>query len=248
MPPPQRDVTWRDVELTATRCALSPAARARFRRHRQRLRRRLRGRRVAQRTVSTSGQVNAGGDLRVFGARERADPRAHRRPAGRPPATGGNRRRRGRDERVWGRSPSRRRRRWATPLIDPRAGLPMMSTRTVSVIAPTCMLADALTKVVALRGRAASRVLRDYGASATVLSPAAGRWRCMLLPAAARAAALGQTAMSSRPRTRLPPARRTRTARPLRATRALCDDCRDGVERRLVAVDTLRQWAARVAQ
>jgi thiamine biosynthesis lipoprotein ApbE len=63
-----------------------------------------------------------------------------------------------------------------------------MSTRTVSVIAATCMLADALTKVVALRGRAASRLLCDYDASATILSPAAGRWRCMQLPAAARGA------------------------------------------------------------
>ena len=136
-----------------------------------------------------SGQVNAGGDLRVFGPR--AQP-IHVRTGGpqgillplveiadgavATSAYGGDRRR------IAGR-------RWATPLIDPRAGLPMMSTRTVSVIAPTCMLADALTKVVALRGRAAARVLRDYGASATVLSPAAGRWRCMLLPAAPRAAA-----------------------------------------------------------
>ena len=135
-----------------------------------------------------SGQVNAGGDLRVFGSD--TEP-IHVRTGGpqgvvlplveiadgavATSAYGGHRRR------VAGR-------RWATPLIDPRAGLPVMSTRTVSVVAATCMLADALTKIVALRGRAASRLLRECGASAAVMSPAAGRWRCMHLPAAATGA------------------------------------------------------------
>lgn len=57
-----------------------------------------------------------------------------------------------------------------------------MSTRTVSVAARTCMVADALTKVVASRGGAAIGVLTAYGASAVMLSPAAGRWRCAHLP------------------------------------------------------------------
>jgi FAD:protein FMN transferase len=130
----------------------------------------------------TSGRVNAGGDLRVFGPG--SEP-IHVRTGGpqgilvplaeigdgaiATSAYGGHRRRTSD-------------RRWATPLIDPRAGLPVMSTRTVSVIAETCMLADALTKVVALRGRAAGRLLRDFGASATILSPAIGRWRRMQLP------------------------------------------------------------------
>lgn len=131
------------------------------------------------------GRVNAGGDLRVFG---RGRESIHVRTGGpqsivvplvelgdgaiATSAYGGARRR-------------TTERRWATPLIDPRAGLPVMSTRTVSVIARTCMLADALTKVVALRGRAAASVLRGYDASAIVLSPAAGRWRCTRLPCAA---------------------------------------------------------------
>jgi FAD:protein FMN transferase len=71
--------------------------------------------------------------------------------------------------------------RWTTPLVDPRSSLPVMATRTVSVAATTCMVADALTKVVALRGREALAVLRRYDAAAAVLSPAAGRWRCTLL-------------------------------------------------------------------
>lgn len=129
----------------------------------------------------TAGRVNAGGDLRVFG--NRSEP-IHVRTGGpqgivlplveitdgavATSAYGGQRRR------IGGR--------WATPLIDPRGQLPMMSTRTVSVVAPTCMVADALTKVVALRGGAAASVLTAYGASATLLSPAAGRWRCTELP------------------------------------------------------------------
>lgn len=134
---------------------------------------------------ATAGRVNAGGDLRIFGPGHEP---VHVRTGGpqgivvplvdigdgavATSAYGGNRRRDAA-------------RRWTTPLIDPRAGLPVMSTRTVSVVASTCMLADALTKVVALRGRAAAGILRDYDACATVLSPAAGRWRCTQLPAAA---------------------------------------------------------------
>jgi FAD:protein FMN transferase len=129
----------------------------------------------------TAGRVNAGGDLRVFGGRSEL---IHVRTGGpegivlplvaiadgavATSAYGGQRR--------------LVRRRWATPLIDPRSWLPMMSTRTVSVVASTCMVADALTKVVALRGGAAAGVLIAYGASASILSPAAGRWRCTQVP------------------------------------------------------------------
>lgn len=128
-----------------------------------------------------AGCVNAGGDLRVFGNRSEL---VHVRTGGRrsvimplamvseaavaTSSYGGQRRR------IGGR--------WATPLIDPRGRLPMMSTRTVSVVAPTCMVADALTKVVALRGGAAAGALIVYGASANLLSPAAGRWRSTQLP------------------------------------------------------------------
>ncbi len=135
---------------------------------------------------ATTGRVNAGGDLRLFGSGHEP---VHVRTGGpqgilvplvdigdgavATSAYGGNRHRNSA-------------RRWTTPLVDPRVGLPVMSTRTVSVIAATCMLADALTKVVALRGRAADGVLREYDARATVLSPAAGRWRCTQLPADAR--------------------------------------------------------------
>jgi thiamine biosynthesis lipoprotein len=79
-------------------------------------------------------------------------------------------------------------RRWATPLVEPRSGLPVMAIRTVSVVAATCMLADALTKVVALRGPGAGRVLTQYGASAAWLSPARDGWRTKVIGAMEAAA------------------------------------------------------------
>ena len=137
---------------------------------------------------ASAGRVNAGGDLRVFGAR--SEP-VHIRTGGPQGAVfplvhlaegavatsayGGQRRRRDR--------------RWASPLVDPRLRLPVLSTRTASVIAPTCMVADALTKVVVLLGRGARGVLRAYGADAVVLSPARGRWRCTRLDGTMVAAA-----------------------------------------------------------
>jgi thiamine biosynthesis lipoprotein len=139
------------------------------------------------------GIVNAGGDLRVWGATPQT---VHVRTGGpqsvlmplvaladaavATSAYGGQRRSLGG--------------RFATPLIDPRARIPVMSTRTVSVVAPVCMVADALTKVVALRGVRAAGVLAWYGAEATMLSPAAGRWRCTRLPAAASRAAASRAA------------------------------------------------------
>jgi thiamine biosynthesis lipoprotein len=129
----------------------------------------------------TRARVNAGGDLRVFGAEREivhvrtGGPRSMLLPlcaiadgAVATSSYGGQRASAGG--------------RLATPLIDPRVRLPVMSTRTVSVIAPTCMIADALTKVVLLRGARASPIVAAYRASAAILSPAAGRWRCSYLP------------------------------------------------------------------
>jgi thiamine biosynthesis lipoprotein len=137
---------------------------------------------------ASAGVVSAGGDLRVFG--NDAEP-VHVRTGGpqsivvplvaladgavATSAYGGQRR--------------RHRGRWTTPLVDPASGLPRMSTRTVSVIAADCITADALTKVVALEGAAASGVLAACGASAAILSPARGRWRCTIVPQSSGVAA-----------------------------------------------------------
>jgi len=133
---------------------------------------------------TTAACVNAGGDLRVVGPR---DETVHVRTGGARPvllpvatigdaafatsAYGGARRLHGG--------------RFHTPLIEPRNRLPVMSTRTVSVVAPTCMLADALTKVVALRGRRAAPTLDRFDASAAILTPARGTWRCTRVAGAA---------------------------------------------------------------
>lgn len=126
--------------------------------------------------------VNAGGDIRLFGdeigtvhvrtggVRRMALPLVELADGAVATSAYGSQRRR-----VAGR--------WATPLIDARFGLPSMSTRTVSVVAPHCMVADALTKVVALRGAASASVLASYDAEAIMLTPVKGRWRCVEIPA-----------------------------------------------------------------
>ncbi len=109
--------------------------------------------------------VNAGGDLRVFGDREW--PVAIRRPdapsefVSLPPlrnlalATTAD---------------------TFTPnagVVDPASGLPRRSARSVSVFAPNCMNADAMTKVVWLSEHPPLQLLEKLDASAIVLGPAA---------------------------------------------------------------------------
>ena len=106
----------------------------------------------------TSGCVNAGGDLRVFGAQ--AQP-IHVRRA-RPPhdsvyvgslqdgalATSGNY--------------------VAAHLIDPARQTPLATQASFSVLAPCCAVADALTKVYAVTGDAHHSALRHFGAQGLV--------------------------------------------------------------------------------
>jgi thiamine biosynthesis lipoprotein len=97
------------------------------------------------------GIVNAGGDLAVFGddARQVAvrDPTDRSRLAAAVTL---------RDEAL---ASSGR-------AIDPRTGRLVAAIAGASVRAPSCMIADALTKVVGVLGEAAIPVLRRYGASA----------------------------------------------------------------------------------
>ena len=51
-------------------------------------------------------------------------------------------------------------------IIDPGAREPVTAVRGATVRAASCTIADALTKVVMIAGRAASEVLDHYGASA----------------------------------------------------------------------------------
>jgi FAD:protein FMN transferase len=62
------------------------------------------------------------------------------------------------------------------PIIAPAEGTPAPYAGSISVLAPTCLAADALTKVVAVLGEGAAPLLARLGAEVRWLS-AAGRWR-----------------------------------------------------------------------
>ncbi len=120
-----------------------------------------------------AGAVNAGGDLRVFGAEPQ--PVHVRDPADR--------------HRAWKigllkegavatsavtESRRRFRQRLVSPIVDPRWGRPYVGDRSVSVIASSCMIADALTKPMLLNPRVGRRALVAFGARAVfVAGPAA---------------------------------------------------------------------------
>jgi thiamine biosynthesis lipoprotein len=55
-------------------------------------------------------------------------------------------------------------------VIDPRAGTPVEAIIAATVRAPSCMIADALTKVVMVEGTDAAPVLEHYGAGALMMS------------------------------------------------------------------------------
>jgi len=108
--------------------------------------------------------VNAGGDLRAFGRHPWPvwirDPRHPERASGGLAlddgalATSGP---------YFAETLHRGRR--VSPLVDPRLGAPILGSRSVSILAPTCLEADALTKI-ALAGAPArvQRTLERHGA------------------------------------------------------------------------------------
>jgi len=115
------------------------------------------------------GVVNAGGDLRVFGDQSEIVHVRHPQAPGvcipiaelrdNAIATSApyfsKRRHRGRD---------------VTPIVDPIARDACTASRSVSVLAATCVVADALTKVVTLRGERSLPVLERFDASALILN------------------------------------------------------------------------------
>ena len=115
------------------------------------------------------GLINAGGDLRVFG--DSWMPIRVRHPR-RPPwwchcstsATA-----------PWPRRPTLSAHA-AQPSQPPRAVAPPLQPlpRSVTVVAPTCALADAMTKIVALQPAEASAILARHGAHAFLLDEAMG--------------------------------------------------------------------------
>jgi thiamine biosynthesis lipoprotein len=115
------------------------------------------------------GLVNAGGDLAAFGPepetiyiRHPGDPR---RLLGRAEIS---------DEALAssGRcfDPFRSADGSASAIIDPHSHEPVRATAGATVCAPTCMVADALTKVVMIAGRSAAAQLAHFGARAILVS------------------------------------------------------------------------------
>jgi thiamine biosynthesis lipoprotein len=117
----------------------------------------------------SEGVVNAGGDLAVFGPHPHAihirDPRQPQRPmceaALRDAALATSA---GRFD------PLTCREAGESAVIDPRTGAPVCGIVGATVRAPTCVHADALTKVVMAFGEAAGPLLEFYGASALFVS------------------------------------------------------------------------------
>ena len=115
------------------------------------------------------GLVNAGGDLRVFGPRSHAvdirDPRqpdrALYRVALRDAALASSA---GRFD------PTCSRHALFSGVIDPATAMPVRSIIGATVCAPSCVIADALTKVVMNAGEGAAAILEHYGASALFVS------------------------------------------------------------------------------
>jgi thiamine biosynthesis lipoprotein len=120
----------------------------------------------------TRGIVNAGGDLRVLGdaaqlihVRDPRDPvrllEAVRLAHGAMATSAGY---------------------FSRAVVDPATGAVAEGLESASVVAPTAMLADALAKVVLLRGARSSTLLRQCSAHALVLSMHAGCLQARWLP------------------------------------------------------------------
>ena len=121
------------------------------------------------RAGAASGAVNAGGDLRVFGREPSALHVRHPREPGRLLPLGTLR-----DAAFATSADTFARRHWrgraVSPLVDPTRGRPCVPARSASVRASTCLVADALTKVVMILGRRSAPILRAHRASGFLIT------------------------------------------------------------------------------
>ena len=116
------------------------------------------------------GLVNAGGDLAAFGTDPQPihvrDPREPGRCICRIDVM---------DEAVAstgiGFGPFRSANTSASAVIDPRSQRPVIEIAGTTTRAPSCWIADALTKIVMIEGTGASPLLDDYDASALIVLP-----------------------------------------------------------------------------
>jgi len=128
---------------------------------------------------ASAGSVNAGGDIRVFGRRPvRIEVRHPSRPecpgacialrSAAVATTAGYFGRRAAHPGAAGQRAAQASR-WQVPVVDPRTGACVTMDASVTVAAPQCVLADALTKVIALSGDAAHPLLARFRAEAWIL-------------------------------------------------------------------------------
>jgi thiamine biosynthesis lipoprotein len=127
---------------------------------------------VLRQAGAESGMVNAGGDLRVFGAPQWISLCHPLHPAARATVLSLH------DEALASSSCCLSRRQGAageiSALLDPRSGLPYTGQASVSVRAPKCMSADSLTKLVLFGdSQQIEAILAAYGALALVQVPEA---------------------------------------------------------------------------
>ena len=123
---------------------------------------------------ATVGCVNAGGDLRMFGDTAQPvyvrAPHRHDRMIPLEPL---------RDAAVATSCPSESRKRLrgvtVTPCVDPLARTPILARRSVSVFAPSCVVADALTKAVMIANDPDAPFLARFDAAAVILDASDGR-------------------------------------------------------------------------
>jgi FAD:protein FMN transferase len=134
---------------------------------------------------AVSGCVNAGGDFRIFG--DRAEPLLLRDPVDptRILRTG--------EIQIGAAATSagyfRRRRNgsaFVTPLVDGRNRSTLNLRDSITVLASSCMWADALTKVLAIDLQRGSALLRQFHAKAVLLSGSQRTSTCLPLPEAKR--------------------------------------------------------------
>jgi thiamine biosynthesis lipoprotein len=116
-----------------------------------------------------SGVVNAGGDLAAFGPKPHSvyirDPSFPQRLLGRVEL----------NDEALASSAGRHHPFGAADvfdpaIVDPRTRAPARMVRGATVCASSCMLADALTKVVMIAGEKSAALLREYRASALIVS------------------------------------------------------------------------------
>ena len=80
-----------------------------------------------------------------------------------------------------------------SPLVDPALGIRPAQARSITVLAPSCWLADGMTKIVGLLGQSSQPILEQHGCHAAIIDPegelhaSPGFWQAIHRPTPERA-------------------------------------------------------------